>query len=34
MSFISFSHVRKDYKMGEVTIKALEDVNFEIEKVN
>lgn len=32
MSFISFSHVRKDYKMGEVTIKALEDVNFEIEK--
>lgn len=32
MSFISFSHVRKDYKMGEVTIQALEDVNFEIEK--
>lgn len=32
MPFISFSHVRKDYKMGEVTIKALEDVNFEIEK--
>ncbi len=32
MSFISFSHVRKDYKMGEVTIQALWDVNFEIEK--
>lgn len=32
MSFISFSHVRKDYKMGEVTIQALADVNFEIEK--
>lgn len=32
MSFISFSHVRKDYKMGEITIHALEDVDFEIEK--
>lgn len=32
MSFISFSHVRKDYKMGEVIIQALADVNFEIEK--
>lgn len=32
MAFISFSHVRKDYKMGEVTIQALADVNFEIEK--
>lgn len=32
MSFISFSHVRKDYKMGEVIIQALNDVNFEIEK--
>lgn len=32
MSFISFSHVRKDYKMGEVLIQALNDVNFEVEK--
>lgn len=32
MAFISFSHVRKDYKMGEITIQALADVNFEIEK--
>lgn len=32
MSFISFSHVCKDYKMGEVIIQALNDVNFEIEK--
>ena len=32
MSFISFSGVRKDYRMGEVTIHALDDVNFEIEK--
>lgn len=32
MSFISFSHVRKDYKMGEIIIPALDDVNFEIEK--
>lgn len=32
MPFISFSHVRKDYKMGEVIIQALKDVNFEIEK--
>ncbi len=32
MSFISFSHVRKDYQMGEVIIQALNDVNFEIEK--
>ena len=32
MSFISFSGVRKDYRMGEVTIHALDDVNFEMEK--
>lgn len=32
MAFISFSHVNKVYQMGEVSIKALEDVNFEIEK--
>lgn len=32
MVFISFSHVHKDYKMGEVIIQALNDVNFEIEK--
>lgn len=32
MAFISFSHVHKDYQMGEITIQALNDVNFEIEK--
>ena len=32
MSFISFSGVRKDYRMGEITIHALDNVNFEIEK--
>lgn len=32
MSIIKFEHVKKEYKMGEVTIKALIDVDFEIEK--
>lgn len=32
MSIIKFEHVKKEYKMGEVTIKALSDVDFEIEK--
>ena len=32
MSIIKFEHVKKEYKMGEVTIKALVDVDFEIEK--
>lgn len=30
--FISFEKVRKDYKAGEVTVTALHDVSFEIEK--
>lgn len=32
MSYIEFKSVIKEYKMGEVTIKALEDTNFEINK--
>ena len=32
MSIIKFEHIKKEYKMGEVTIKALIDVDFEIEK--
>ena len=32
MSFIEFDSVYKTYKMGEVTIKALSDVGFEINK--
>ena len=32
MSYIEFKNVYKEYQMGEVTIKALEDTNFEIEK--
>ena len=32
MSYISFQDVRKEYKMGEVIIKAADGVNFEIEK--
>lgn len=32
MSFISFEHVSKLYQMGEVTIAALDDINFTIEK--
>ena len=32
MSIIKFEHVKKEYKMGEVTIKALSDVDFEINK--
>ena len=30
--FISFEKVKKDYKAGEVTVTALHDVSFEIEK--
>ena len=33
MAFVSFQNVSKVYKTGEVTIEALHDVNFEIEKV-
>lgn len=32
MSFIEFKNVSKIYQMGEVEIKALDDINFEIEK--
>lgn len=32
MSYIEFKNVEKDYKMGEVTIKALNNTNFTIEK--
>ncbi len=32
MPYIEFKNVNKEYKMGEVTIKALEDTNFSIEK--
>jgi putative ABC transport system ATP-binding protein len=32
MSYISFENVRKEYKMGEVTINAVDGVDFVIEK--
>lgn len=32
MSYIEFKNVNKEYKMGEITIKALNDTNFNIEK--
>jgi len=32
MSYIEFKNVKKEYKMGEVTIKALDNTNFTIEK--
>lgn len=32
MSYIEFKNVEKNYKMGEVTIKALNNTNFTIEK--
>ncbi len=32
MSYIEFNNVRKEYKMGEVTIQALNNTNFKIEK--
>ena len=32
MPYIEFKNVNKEYKMGEVTIKALDDTNFSIEK--
>ena len=32
MSYIEFKNVVKEYKMGEVTIKALDNTNFSIEK--
>lgn len=32
MSYIEFKNVNKNYQMGEITIKALDDTNFQIEK--
>ena len=32
MSYIEFKNVCKDYNMGEITIKALDNTNFQIEK--
>ena len=32
MPYIKFENVVKEYKMGEVSIKALDNTNFEIEK--
>lgn len=32
MSYIEFKNIVKEYKMGEVTIEALDNTNFEIEK--
>lgn len=32
MSYIEFKNVNKEYKMGEITIKALNDTSFNIEK--
>lgn len=32
MSYIEFKNVEKEYQMGEVTIKALDNTNFSIEK--
>ena len=31
-AFVSFEHVKKVYQMGEVSIEALRDATFEIEK--
>lgn len=32
MSYIEFKKVNKNYRMGEITIKALDNTNFQIEK--
>jgi len=32
MSYISFENVKKEYKMGEITIKAADGVDFTVEK--
>ena len=32
MAYVEFKNIVKEYKMGEVTIKALNNTNFEIEK--
>ena len=32
LSYITFENVKKEYKMGEVTIKAVDGVDFTVEK--
>ena len=32
MAFIEFNHITKEYKTGEVSIKALDDASFHVEK--
>ena len=32
MSYISFENVKKEYQMGEVTIKAVDGVDFTVDK--
>ena len=32
MPYIEFKNVCKEYKMGEITIKALDNTNFQIEE--
>ena len=32
MAYISLQHVGKRYQMGEITITAVDDISFEIEK--
>ena len=32
MAFVEVKHVKKIYKMGEVVINAVDDMNFSIEK--
>ena len=32
MAYVEFREVKKQYRMGEVTIDALRDITFEIEK--
>ena len=32
MSYIEFNHITKEYKTGEVSIKALDDASFHVEK--
>ena len=32
MSYIEFNHITKEYKTGEMSIKALDDASFYVEK--
>ena len=32
MSYISFENVKKEYQMGEITIKAVDGVDFTVDK--